>query len=91
MNAPAFIAAILGDDHRTISQYCDAVSVLFADVVGFTPVSTRLTPAELVELLNDVFSSFDSLVERFDVEKIKTMGDRYMIATGHHCDERTTP
>jgi guanylate cyclase len=63
------------------SQY-DQVSVLFADVVSFTPMSALMTPVELVELLNDIFSDFDMLVDKFRLEKIKTIGDCSMVAAG---------
>jgi class 3 adenylate cyclase/CHASE3 domain sensor protein len=62
-------------------QYSEA-SILFADVVDFTPMSSQMKPIELVELLNRVFSQFDGLVEKYDLEKIKTIGDCYMVASG---------
>jgi guanylate cyclase len=58
------------------------VSILFADVVNFTPMSALMTPVELVELLNEVFSYFDTLVDKYRLEKIKTIGDCYMVAAG---------
>jgi adenylate cyclase len=57
-------------------------TVLFADIVGFTEISARHKPAEIVELLNGVFGRFDKLVEQHGVEKIKTVGDVYMVAGG---------
>jgi adenylate cyclase len=57
-------------------------TVLFADIVGFTEISARHKPAEIVELLNGVFGRFDELVEQHGVEKIKTIGDAYMAAGG---------
>ena len=65
-----------------IADQFDGVSILFADVVNFTPMSTEMTPSELVDLLNEVFSSFDKLVEKYGLEKIKTIGDCYMVAAG---------
>ena len=56
--------------------------MLFADVVGFTTLSERLEADEVVTVLNDVFSYFDSLADRFGLEKIRTMGDAYMVASG---------
>jgi guanylate cyclase len=79
---PEEIAAILKEENRTIAEHYDGVSVLFADVVGFTPMSAEMTPIELVELLNEVFSHFDSLVGKYGLEKIKTIGDCYMVASG---------
>ncbi len=79
---PKEIVAILKNDPRTIADHFEDASILFADVVNFTPMSTTMTPIELVELLNEVFSHFDSLVEKYGVEKIKTIGDCYMVASG---------
>jgi adenylate cyclase len=79
---PEEIASILKDGTRTIADYHAEASILFADVANFTPMSAGMTPGELVELLNEVFSDFDALVEKYDVEKIKTIGDCYMVAAG---------
>jgi adenylate cyclase len=67
---------------QTIAQDFSNVSILFADVVDFTPMSANLSPIELVSLLDEVFSFFDTLVERYGLEKIKTIGDCYMVAAG---------
>jgi len=79
---PKEIAAILKNEERTIADYYDEASVLFADMVGFTPLSAKLPPVEMVELLNEVFSFFDSLLDKYEVEKIRTSGDGYMVASG---------
>jgi adenylate cyclase len=79
---PKEIAAILKNESRTIADHYDEASVLFADMVGFTPLSAQLPPVEMVELLNEVFSYFDSLVDKYNVEKIRTIGDSYMVASG---------
>jgi class 3 adenylate cyclase len=79
---PAPIAEQLKKGTGIIAERFDDVSVLFADLVGFTPLSTRLPPTDLLELLNRVFSSFDELVSRRGLEKIKTIGDCYMVAGG---------
>jgi len=65
-----------------IADHFDDVSVLFADVVGFTPMSAQMSPAELVAMLDDLFARFDQLVEEAGLEKIKTIGDCYMVAAG---------
>lgn len=57
-------------------------TVLFADIVGFTELSSRLSPKELVHRLNEIFSAFDALVEKHGLEKIKTIGDAYMVVGG---------
>ena len=77
---PKEIAAILKNESRTIADHYDEASVLFADMVGFTPLSAQLPPVEMVELLNEVFSFFDSLLDKYGVEKIRTIGDSYMVA-----------
>jgi len=79
---PKEIADALRNESRTIANQYDQVSILFADIVNFTPMSALMTPVELVEMLNDVFSYFDTLVERYGLEKIKTIGDCYMVAAG---------
>ncbi len=79
---PAPIAAILKNETRTIADEFDAASILFVDIVDFTPMSASLRADETVGLLNEVFSHFDALVERRGVEKIKTIGDAYMVAAG---------
>jgi class 3 adenylate cyclase len=65
-----------------IAESFSAVSVLFADVVGFTTLSEQLTPQDTVDLLNEVFIAFDKLAEKYGVEKIRTIGDGYMVAAG---------
>ena len=79
---PKEIAAILKNENRTNADHYDEASVLFADMVGFTPLSEKLPPVEMVELLNEVFSFFDSLLDKYGVEKIRTIGDSYMVASG---------
>lgn len=79
---PKEIAAILKNENRIIADHFEAVSILFADVVGFTPLSAEMAPAEMVQLLNEVFSYFDSLVDKYGLEKIRTIGDNYMIGSG---------
>jgi adenylate cyclase len=79
---PSEIAQVLKNENRTIADQIEQASVLFADVVNFTPMSAAMSPTELVELLNEVYSHFDVLVEKYDLEKIKTIGDCYMVAAG---------
>jgi adenylate cyclase len=79
---PAEIAQRLQSDPNSIADHFDDASILFADVVDFTPLSSRLDAREVVELLDRLFTSFDALVDRHDVEKIKTIGDCYMAAAG---------
>ena len=79
---PKDVVAILRDRPQTIADHFDGASILFADVVNFTPLAARLTPKQTVDLLNQVFSYFDTLVDKYGVEKIKTIGDCYMVASG---------
>jgi adenylate cyclase len=79
---PQSIAERLKHSHKPIAEQFDDVSVLFADIVGFTKLAARITPTELVGMLNEVFSLFDDLAERYGLEKIKTIGDSYMVAGG---------
>ncbi len=79
---PKDIAAILKNESRVIADSFEGASILFADVVNFTPMSAQMTAVELVELLNEVFTHFDALVEKHHLEKIKTIGDCYMVASG---------
>jgi adenylate cyclase len=79
---PAEVATRLKDGEGTIADDIADASVLFADVVGFTPLSASLSPAQLVTLLNEVFTVFDGFVAALGLEKIKTIGDAYMAAAG---------
>ena len=79
---PRSIADRLKADTRTIADHVNSVSILFADVVDFTPLAERLPPAEVVGVLDHLFSHFDGLAERHGLEKIKTIGDCYMVAAG---------
>ena len=79
---PASIANKLKQQVGIIAERFDDASVLFADIVGFTPLSARLSPTELIESLNRVFSGFDELADHHKLEKIKTIGDGYMVAGG---------
>ncbi|MEX1173327.1 MAG: adenylate/guanylate cyclase domain-containing protein [Chloroflexota bacterium] len=79
---PRSIAEKLKAEPQTIADQFTAASVLFADVVDFTPHSEHLSPAEVVGVLDHLFSHFDALAERYGLEKIKTIGDCYMVAAG---------
>src|SRR5207244_3991721 len=79
---PRSIAERLKVETRTIADQFSSASILFADVVDFTPLAERLPPTEVVALLDHLFSHFDVLAERYGLEKIKTIGDCYMVAAG---------
>jgi guanylate cyclase len=79
---PDEIARRLKASQTMIADDYASASVLFADVVDFTPMSAEMSPPELVGLLNAVFTTFDGFVSELDLEKIKTVGDAYMVAAG---------
>jgi adenylate cyclase len=79
---PRSIADQLKAQTQPIADQFSAASILFADVVDFTPFSERLAPADVVGVLDHLFSHFDTLAERYGLEKIKTIGDCYMVAAG---------
>jgi adenylate cyclase len=79
---PEPIAERLKNSEDTIADEYPASSILFADVAEFTPMSAEMTPTDLVSLLDAVFSDFDDLVDAYGLEKIKTIGDAYMVAAG---------
>ncbi|MBD0293639.1 MAG: adenylate/guanylate cyclase domain-containing protein [Flavisolibacter sp.] len=73
------------------AKYYQSVSVLFADFKGFTQMSERLPPAMLVSELNEVFTAFDRIIQKYEIEKIKTIGDAYMCAGGLPVPNNTHP
>ena len=79
---PGSVAERLKGGETTIADAYDDATVLFADLVGFTPLASSLSPAETVGLLDRLFSAFDRLAERHGLEKIKTIGDAYMVVGG---------
>jgi class 3 adenylate cyclase len=79
---PKEIAPILKSGKKNIAERHAHTSILFADIVGFTPMSTAMAPEKMVELLNEIFSQFDLLVEKYDLEKVRTNGDNYMVVSG---------
>jgi Adenylate and Guanylate cyclase catalytic domain len=87
---PKPISRELAQHEGAIAQHYDIAMVLFADLVGFTELASKMTPDALLTMLDDVFKRFDILVLHHDMEKIKTIGDAYMAAGGltqsQHCD-----
>ena len=82
---PAKIAKILrenGNKPPMIAERFEHVTVVFCDIVNFTPMSEKLSPEKLVAVLNQLFTQFDILIEKYGLEKIKTIGDAYMVAGG---------
>jgi adenylate cyclase len=79
---PASIAERLKGGESLIADGAADVGVLFADIAGFTPISEAMAPEDVVRLLNEVFTLFDGLAATYRLEKIKTIGDAYMVASG---------
>jgi class 3 adenylate cyclase len=79
---PVAIASQLKSSRERIAEHAEHVTVLFADIVGFTPLSAGMRPAELVAMLDRVFTEFDELAQAHGLEKIKTIGDAYMAVAG---------
>ncbi|MFK7979944.1 MAG: adenylate/guanylate cyclase domain-containing protein [Saprospiraceae bacterium] len=88
---PETIAAQLRDSHQSVADSFDNVTILFADIVGFTQYASKMSPSELVAMLDEIFSEFNALVDKYGIEKIKTIGDAYMavgglpVPDGQHC------
>ena len=79
---PETIADQLRHSNQSVADSFDNVTIIFADIVGFTQYSSTMSPSELVQMLDEVFSEFDSLVDKYGIEKIKTIGDAYMAVGG---------
>ncbi|MDD2762131.1 MAG: adenylate/guanylate cyclase domain-containing protein [Methylomonas sp.] len=79
---PQSVADRLRKEGKTFADDYLECSVLFADLVGFTTLTTKMRPEDLVKLLDNIFSEFDELTESLHLEKIKTIGDAYMVAAG---------
>ena len=79
---PGAIAEKLKESNEQIADKFDEVTILFADIVGFTALSARIDASELVDFLNTIFSKFDEISDKYGLEKIKTIGDAYMVAGG---------
>jgi class 3 adenylate cyclase len=79
---PAPIAERLKQGETIIADSFEDVTILFADIVNFTPLTTHMRPKALVILLNDIFCIFDDLVRQYDLEKIRAIGDEFVVAAG---------
>lgn len=79
---PQSIANRLKDNDMRIADSHESVSVLFADIAGFTKLTASISPTQLVDMLSQLFSRFDQLAEKYGLEKIKTIGDGYMVVGG---------
>jgi guanylate cyclase len=79
---PREVADRLKSGEDTIADSYESASILFADMVGFTRLTAELSATAMVELINQIYSRFDLLVEKYGAEKIRTIGDNYMVAAG---------
>jgi class 3 adenylate cyclase len=79
---PASIVGRLRTGEMVIADRMDEITVLFADIVGFTEIAARLAASEVIAMLNGIFSAFDQIADRYGLEKIKTIGDAYMVCGG---------
>jgi len=82
---PAEVAAELQSKGQATPQFYESASVLFTDFVGFTRIADKLSPQEVVAELGECFMAFDEIIEKYNLEKIKTIGDAYMCAGGNTC------
>jgi len=88
---PEPIAKRLRGSRESVVDSFEKVTIIFADIVGFTRYSEMMTPQQLVDMLDEIFSDFDEVADKYNIEKIKTIGDAYMavsglpIATDKHC------
>ena len=79
---PKEVAPTLRSGKKTIAEQFESASILYADIVGFTRMSERMAPDEMIGLLDKIFTSFDVIIAKYDLEKIRTIGDNYMVVSG---------
>lgn len=88
---PAPVALRLKNEEKTIADGFADATVMFADIVSFTQVAANMAPGQVFGMLNSIFSAFDDMAERYGLEKIKTIGDAYMVAGGLNTENADYP
>lgn len=88
---PRFVADLLKRNEPIIPQVFDGVTIFFSDIVGFEKYASVMSPCELVDLLNNIYSSFDSIISSFDVTKIETILDQFLVASGISLEQQPLP